>query len=272
MQLPRASIRWRTLLLAAAILFVPAAGVVAATADLTDVGYVDQTRLASMRAFNDAGNQITAYKATLDRQFAAQMRRTRNPADQQRIAAEFQGKLADRQRALFGPLFARAQVAIASVASSKNLSVVLDKRIVIVGGQDITQDVMDLLGGVGEPVPPVNTPMPSPIGFVDQNQIDTIPKLKSLNDDFGKFRADQQQQVQAKLRGAKTDQDKAQIYQASQKEILDKQHQLIDPVVDQTRTVISDIAHKRGLLLVVDKSNVIYGGTDITSDVTSALK
>ena len=133
-----------------------------------------------MRAFNDAGNQITAYKATLDRQFAARMRRTvTSAATSRRIAAEFQGKLADRQRALFGPLFARAQVAIASVASSKNLSVVLDKRIVIVGGQDITQDVMDLLGGVGEPVPPVNTPLPSPIGFVDQNQIDTIPETKS---------------------------------------------------------------------------------------------
>ena len=47
--------------------------------------------------------------------------------------------MADKQRQLFGPLFGRAQVAIASVASSKNLTVVVDKRIVVFGGQDITE-------------------------------------------------------------------------------------------------------------------------------------
>jgi len=264
--------RWRAVALAAAFLLLPASSVVAATGDVADVGYVDQSRLATIRAFTDASNQLTVYKAGLDRQFAARMRGTRNPADQQRIAGEFQTRLADRQREVFGPLFARAQVAIASVASSKNLSVVLDKRIVIVGGQDITQDVMDLLGGVGEPVPPVNTPMPSEIGFVDQNQIDSVPKLKSANDDFAKFRADQQQQLQGKIRSAKSDQERAQLYQASQKAVLDKQHQLIDPLVDQTRSAIADVARKHNLILVVDKSNVIYGGTDVTGDVTSALK
>ncbi len=265
------SIRWRAVALAAALLISPAVSV-AATADVADVGYVDQGRLSTLRAFGDASGQLAAYKAGLDRQFAVRMRKTRNPSDQQRIAAEFQNRLADRQRAVFGPLFARAQIAIASVASSKNLSVVLDKHIVIVGGQDITQDVMDLLGGVGEPVPPVNTPMPSAVGFVDQTQIDVVPKLKAANDDFAKYRADEQQQLQAKLRAAKTDQERAQIYQTMQKAVVDKQHQLIDPLVDQTRAAIADVARKHGLILVIDKTNVIYGGTDITSDVTSALK
>jgi outer membrane protein len=241
-------------------------------ADVTDVGFVDQGRLASMRSFVDANRQLAGYKATLDRQFAARIRGTRNPNDQQRIAQEFQNRLADRQRQLLAPLFARAQVAIASVASSKNLSVVVDKRIVIVGGQDVTQAVIDLLGGVGDPVPPVNTPPPSSVGFVDQLQIDAVPKLKTANDDFAKFRADQQQQTQAKLKAAKSDTERQQIIQAYQKTLADKQHQEIDPLVDQTRNVIAQVAKKRGLVLVIDKTNLIYGGTDITSDVTSALK
>lgn len=243
-----------------------------AAADVTDVGFVDQGRLASMRSFVDANRQLAGYKATLDRQFAARIRGTRNPNDQQRIAQEFQNRLADRQRQLLAPLFARAQVAIASVASSKNLSVVVDKRIVIVGGQDVTQAVIDLLGGVGDPVPPVNTPPPSSVGFVDQLQIDAVPKLKTANDDFAKFRADQQQQTQAKLKAAKSDTERQQIIQAYQKTLADKQHQEIDPLVDQTRNVIAQVAKKRGLVLVIDKTNLIYGGTDITSDVTSALK
>jgi Skp family chaperone for outer membrane proteins len=35
---------------------------------------------------------------------------------------------------------------------------------------------------------------------------------------------------------------------------------------------MADVAHKRNLVLVVDRSNVIYGGTDITADVTAELK
>jgi outer membrane protein len=272
---PRASShRHATRGLAAAALVALLCALAPATlaADVTDIGYVDQGRLANVRTFADANRQVAAYKAGLDREFAQRMRGTKNAADQQRIAQDFQARLAQKQRDVFAPLFARAQVAIASVASSKNLSVVVDKRIVIVGGQDVTNDVVDLLNGVGEPVPPVNTPMPSSVGFVDQTQIDVVPKLKAANDDFAKFRAGQQADLQAKLRGAKTAADQQQLYAAAQKAIADKQHQLIDPLVDQTRAVIATVARKHGLVLVIDKGNLIYGGTDITSEVTSALK
>jgi Skp family chaperone for outer membrane proteins len=210
---------------------------------------------------------LGAYKAKLDKQFAAQMRGVRDPNVQARIAQEFQNKLLLRQRDLLGPLLQRAQVAIAAVASSKNLSVVVDKRIVILGGQDVTRSVIDLLNGPGDPVPPVSTPPPSNVGFVDQQQIDQIPKMKAANDQFLKFENDQQ-----KLRGAKSDADRQQILRDMRKTITDKQKDLIGPLVDQTRDVIASVAKKRGLLLVIDRADLIYGGTDITSDVTAALK
>jgi outer membrane protein len=241
-------------------------------ADVTDIGFVDQAALSNIPSFTDANRQLAAFKAGLDRDFAKRMRGIRDQNTQARIAQEFQNKLAQRQRDLFAPLFERARVAIASVASSKNLSVIVDKRIVIVGGQDVTSSVIDLLNGPGDPIPPVNTPPPSSVGFVDQAQIDTVPKLKSANDDFQKFQADQQQQAQAKMKAAKTDSDRQQILKDYQSALADKQKQEIAPLVDQTRSVISDIAKKKGLLLVIDRSNLIYGGTDITTDVTSALK
>lgn len=255
-------------LTAAAALFAPAT----LAADVIDIGYVDQAKLSTLRQFGDANRQLATFKAGLDKQFAARIRGVKNQADQTRIAQEFQGRLAQRQRDLFAPLFARAQVAIASVASSKNLSVIVDKQIIIVGGQDITGPVMDLLSGVGEPVPPVNTPPPSDVGYVDQTQVDAVPRLKAANDDFAKFQADQQQQAQQKLRAAKSDAERQQIAQSIQKTLTDKRKQVIDPLVDQTRNVIADVAKKRGLILVIDKINRIYGGTDITSDVTKALQ
>lgn len=241
-------------------------------ADVVDIGFVDQAALSNVRSFTDANRQLAGFKGDLDRQFAHRMRSVHDQGTQQRIAQEFQNKLATRQRELFGPLFARAQVAIASVASSKNLSVIVDKRIVIVGGQDVTGNVIALLSGPGDPIPPVNTPPPSSVGFVDQAQIDQVPKLKSANDDFQKFQAAQQQAAQAKIKGAKTDADRQAVLKDYQAALADKNKQEIAPLVDKTRDVIADVAKRKRLLLVIDRSNLIYGGTDITSDVTSALK
>jgi Skp family chaperone for outer membrane proteins len=241
-------------------------------ADVTDIGYVDQAALSNISSFTNANRQLAAFKADLDRQFERAMRGVHDANTQARIAQEFQNKLAARQRDLFGPLFQRAQVAIASVASSKNLSVIVDKRIVIVGGQDVTGSVVDLLNGPGDPIPPVNTPPPSSVGFVDQTQIDAIPKLKAANDDFQKFQADQQSQAQAKLKSAKSDADRQAVLKDYQAALADKQKSEIAPLVDQTRSAIAGVAKKHGLLLVIDRSNLIYGGTDITGDVTNALK
>ncbi|MDQ2909214.1 MAG: OmpH family outer membrane protein [Candidatus Eremiobacteraeota bacterium] len=257
-----------------AVVALAAAALAPATlaADVTDIGYVDQAALSSIPAFTSANRQLATYKAQLDRQFARQVRKVRDQGTQARIAQQFQNQLAQRQRDLFGPLFQRAQVAIASVASSRNLSVVVDKRIVVFGGQDVTGDVEGLLNGPGDPIPPVNSPPPSSVGYVDQAQIDMIPKLKAANDDFVKFQAAQQKDAQQKLRGAKTDGDRQAILKAYQAALADRQKSTIAPLVDQTRSAIADVAKKKGLLLVIDRSNLIYGGTDITSDVTSDLK
>jgi Skp family chaperone for outer membrane proteins len=261
-----------TVALGAVLLGAAVLGPATLAADVTDIGFVDQAALAAIPSFTGANRQLAGYKAQLDRQFAQRMRSIRDRNVQARVAQEFQNKLTTRQRELFGPLFQRAQVAIASVASSKNLSVIVDKRIVIFGGQDVTGSVVALLAGPGDPIPPVNTPPPSSVGFVDQSQIDAVPRLKSANDDFQKFQADQQQQAQNKVKAAKTDADRQQVLKDYQAALADKSKSEIAPLVDQTRNAIADVAKKRGLLLVIDRSNLIYGGTDITSDVTAALK
>jgi len=248
------------------------AGPAVLAADITDIGYVDQGALASTPSFTDANKQLAAYKAQLDKQFVERMRSVKNPSDQQRVAQEFSNKLADRQRPLFGPLLARAQVAIASVAASKNLSVVVDKRIIIVGGQDVTRNVLDLLTGVGDPVPPVNTPPPSSVGYVDQTQIDQVDKLKKANEEFQKFRSDPEQQAKDKMKTAKSDADRNKIREDFQKALTDRQKAVIDPLVEQTRSIIATVAKKKNLVLVIDKSYLIDGGIYITSDVSASLK
>ena len=260
--------------LAALAAFVAVATFAPATlaADLSDIGFIDQAALSNISSFQAANRDLAGYKAQLDREFAQRMRGVKDSNTQARIAQEFQNRMADRQRQLMGPLFQRAQVAIASVASSKNLSVIVDKRIIVFGGQDVTRNVIDLLSGPGDPIPPVTTPPPSSVGYVDQQQIDAVPKIKAVNDEFIKFSNDEQSKAQQAMRAAKSDDERRKILQDARKAIADKQAQLIAPLVQQTRDAIASVARKRGLILVIDRSNLIFGGLDITSDVTSALK
>jgi outer membrane protein len=251
----------------AAFLVAPAA----LAADVTDIGYVDQGLLAALPSFQTANRQFSDYGRRLQAQYLARARHA-NATQQAQLAQEFQGKMAQEQQQLIAPLLAKAQVAIASVASSKNLSVIVDKRIVVFGGTDITGPVRDLLTSPGDPVPPVSTPAPSAVGYVDQRAIDALAKVKAAQDEFAKFKADQEQAAQAKLKTAKTDSDRQAIFADYRKTLDSKSEQVIKPVVDQTRSVIGDIAQKKGLTLVIDRNNIIYGGQDITSDVTAAFK
>ncbi len=253
--------------LGAALLAVPAMG----ATDITDIGSIDQAALSALPSFQAASRQLNDYGSSLQRQYTGRAAHA-SQAEQQRLVGEFRGKMADKQRQLFGPLFQKAQTAIASVASSKRLSVVVDKRIVVFGGQDITGPVRDLLGGVGDPVPPVSTPPPSLVGYVDQQAVDATPKVKAATDDFVKFKTDQDKSAADKLKAAKTNADRDAILKDYRKTLDDKQNAALKPMVDQTRSAISDIAKAKGLILVVDKGDVIYGGTDITTDVTSKLK
>jgi outer membrane protein len=256
---------------AAAALAVAVAAPAALAADVADIGFLDQGEIAAIPAFAAANRELNTFGANLQRDYTNRARNAPQ-AEQQRLAAEFQSKMADEQRKVLGPLFGKAQAAIANVASSKNLSVVIDKRIVIYGGVDITSQVRDLLNSPAGPVPPVSSPPPSSVGYVDQQQLDAIPKIKSATDDYAKFKADQDKATAAKLKGAKNDNDRNAILKDYQKTLTDRQNQTLKPLADQTRNAMADVARKRGLVLVVDRANIIYGGTDITADVTSAVK
>src|SRR5579875_1880648 len=153
--------------LASAALFAAAIAPAAIGADLTDVGFVDQAQLANMPAFVSANRQLAGAKAQMDAQYNAAVRHASTDADRQRITLQFQQAYSDKQREIVGPMFQRAQLAIAQVSAAKNLSIVVDKRIVVFGGQDVTRDVETLFTSGQALQPPAASPPPSEIGYVD---------------------------------------------------------------------------------------------------------
>jgi outer membrane protein len=258
--------------LAAALIATFVATPVALGADLTDVGYIDQAAIGSLPQFARANSEVAQYKSRLDAQFQSQIKSAKSDAARQRIAGDFQQRFLNKQREVLGPLFARAQTAIAQVSSSQHLGVIVDKRIVVYGGVDITKNVVDLVNGPGQVVPPSATPPPADVGYIDQTQIDQVPKIKKANDDFVKFESAQRAQAIKDMQAAKNDKSKQQtIFQNYQKSLSDQQNKMLKPLVDQTRDAMGSVARQKHLILVIDRSDIIYGGVDITKDVQNAL-
>jgi len=239
--------------------------------DISDIGIVDQAAIGNLKPFIDAKAQLNQFQSGLAAQYQAAIK-GKSQADQQKIQSDFQGRLATEQHQLFDPLIGRANAAIAQVAANKSLSVVVDKQVVIFGGLDITKDVTDLLNQPGQIVPPVNTPAPSEIGYVDRSQIDNLPKMKAATDQFVQF----QNQLRSSLNGQitpKTTPDQRQTIIASyQKQLQDERTKVLQPLVDQTDKAISSVAKSKSLLLVVNGESRVYGGTDVTADVLKALQ
>lgn len=238
--------------------------------DISDIGFVDQSALGQLGPFVAAQQEFAQYQRGLASQFQTAIK-GKSQAQQQQIYQNFNNQAAAKQRELFGPLLGRAQAAIASVAANKGLSVVVDKTIVIFGGLDITKDVIDMLNQPGPILPPVNSPPPSEVGYVDQQQLDQQPKVKKANDDYLAFRQSLAAQLNAALKGKSADQ-RQQTVQSFNNQLNDQQKKVLQPVIDATNGAIAKVARDKHLLLVIDATNRVYGGTDVTPDVIKALQ
>ncbi len=112
----------------------------------------------------------------------------------------------------------------------------------------------------------------SDIGVVDQRQVisnngtlalDYQKKLKETADEM-------QKDFDAKSANM-SDAEKEKLFADMQQQFNEKRTAIEKEMEDQVTGVVKSIASKRGLSLVVDKSAVIYGGTDITKDVSDSL-
>lgn len=86
----------------------------------------------------------------------------------------------------------------------------------------------------------------------------------------------QAEQEQAKndfeTKSASMNEKEQQAYYNQIKQRLSlKQQELIDPVLKKVDATIKTVADARGLSVVMDKNNVVYGGQDITDDVGKKL-
>lgn len=101
--------------------------------------------------------------------------------------------------------------------------------------------------------------------------------LVSQQPDMAKAQETMQAEVESARKDfeAKTasmnDKEKQDYYAQVQQRLALKQQELITPVMDKVDAAIKAVADAKGLAVVMDKGNVVYGGQDITDEVGKKL-
>ncbi len=66
--------------------------------------------------------------------------------------------------------------------------------------------------------------------------------------------------------------EKRDMYQKAREQLDAKQKELLEPVQKHIEEEIKKVADKKGLVVVVEKNTVVYGGLDITDEVAKELQ
>lgn len=119
---------------------------------------------------------------------------------------------------------------------------------------------------------PVNAAPSSNIGVVDMSKVITPDNQDAADAQKQLQQAGEDMQKQFEEQSANmTDEQKQELFQKMQGDMAKKQEELYKGVKDKVDTAIGNVANTKGLSLVVDKRAVLYGGTDITDQVTKEL-
>ena len=120
----------------------------ASAAPSSHIGVVDTSKVFAPdnEAIVNAQKELQTASQDMQKQFEEQ---SANMSDEEKaqLFQKMQGDMADKQEQIQKGLKDKLEEAVGSVASTKGLSLVVDKNVVLYGGQDITEQVAKQLSG-----------------------------------------------------------------------------------------------------------------------------
>lgn len=197
-----------------------------------------------------------------------------SPEEAEKLRVQMRDDLQQEQGKRVTPLNRRVTLAIASLAKERGYKVVLDKRIVVTGVADVTEDVKKKfeemksadLSKETEPADPAD----STVGYVNQ---ETISELRLYKEAQQKMLVEYQKmagEVQAKAKNLSPD-DREKVRQEMAKAFQEKQVEVMKPVNDKVTEAITSVAKEKGLSLVLNSHHIMWGGRNLTDDVIKKL-
>ena len=165
------------------------------------------------------------------------------------------------------PLNNRVSAAIAIVSASKGLKVVLDKRIVVCGVPDVTEDVIKLFRQEGElKLPSEEDTSDSPVAYFDQGIVRKLKVFGEVDIRLSQARADMMREYEKKAPSLSAAEREALQREISARfEALSQQQ--YGPLYQKVNNAVNQVAKNLGISLVLNKQTVMYGGRNITDEV-----
>lgn len=245
---------------------------------IKQVGSIDQEAVFSMPEFEKAKKDMEKLATDTEAKFEAKAKALgENPSREQQTAFEKElreGKLALQKKTneVLNPLKTRAEYAVAQVAAEKHMTVVLDKRIIVFGVPEITDEVKKAFESAKPDAKVTDPPDTSnaPIGYFDQEVVRTLKV----------FQEAEVQLYQKRLELAKQFEKDTEGMGAADKELLERklkltlesyQEQLTTPLVTAVNESVKEVAQAEGLSLVLDKQHVMQGGRNMTDKVVETF-
>lgn len=220
------------------------------------------------KAAEDIEKNIKAKREALEKEFKGVKQPT---PEQQRKLQDAQLDLQKEAGKILNPLKLRAEAATAMVAHDKKILVVLDKRIVVHGVPDITEDVKKLFQGSGEVKMPEGVDSSkAPIGYFDNEVVQSLKVFQEAQLAIFKKRQELLKMFEEKVKNM----------QPAERELLERELRLkletyketvMQPLVQEVNDSVKEVAQAQGLSLVLDKQHVMQGGRNMTNEVVESF-
>lgn len=113
----------------------------------------------------------------------------------------------------------------------------------------------------------------STVGVVNYQVLlaDDNPDVKKVNETLQTEYAELKKDFDAKA-ASMNDKEKQDYANQLQQRLMVKEQELKGALLDKVNAAVKAVAEAKGLTVVIEKGNVVYGGTDITDEVAKKLK
>ena len=252
-----------------------AAGGGASNAAAKKVASIDEAAINEMDEFKKAQKTLDDWaKDAVEK--ARKKVEGKPEAEQQAAFQEYQLELSKKQAEVLNPLKDKARAAIAMVAKEKGVTVVLDKKIVVYGVPDITEDVKAKLAQAGKLEYPKDEidPAQSPIGYFDQDVVRNLKVFKEADIAIATERVTQIKGMQEQFRKEgrnPTQQEMQSMEQLLSARLQALQEQKMGPLIKAVTDSVADVAKEEKLSLVLDTQHVMHGGRNLTEQVVDSF-
>jgi len=248
------------------------------------VGSVDQSAIINLPPFQEAEKKFEEERKKLAKEYS-EMAQGLNDKQKSAIQTQFQDELRKIQASIITPLQDKQKRAIEKVAKEKNLSVVLDATVVVCGVMDVTDDVKKIFDPNSKKENKSTTPVATSnaetsgkdvkqvVGYISQEKLMNTNKMRDAQDELYKIFSDMQKNLEKEAKAIYGDSaPPASFLTNYQKKLDDRKKDILKPVEDEINKVSGEVAKEKGLSIILDDINVLYGGVDITDDVVTKLE